>query len=123
MRRFYDAHKIARLLAGTCRGPRGRSYNIVPSTRASAAEWITRLQQPGVEGGAQAQLLTRGEAPQEASGFWRMPFECEDGVNRAEHHSPSHLEWINQREEEYQDFSRIHEEALVAVEKLRKAIK
>eukprot|EP00959_Pyramimonas_sp_CCMP1952_P270441 5653430-Pyramimonas_sp.AAC.1 len=46
---FYDAHKIARLLAGTCRGPRGRRHNRVPTSRASAAEWIDKFQLAGEE--------------------------------------------------------------------------
>eukprot|EP00959_Pyramimonas_sp_CCMP1952_P090372 1891713-Pyramimonas_sp.AAC.1 len=39
-RRFREAHKLSRLIAGACRGPRGRVYNQVSTTRATAAEWI-----------------------------------------------------------------------------------
>eukprot|EP00959_Pyramimonas_sp_CCMP1952_P246281 5147555-Pyramimonas_sp.AAC.1 len=70
-RKFYDAHRLARLVAGTCRGPRGRHYSKVPTSRASAMDWISKCQKGGPEGGAEARVLLRCAASRRAIGFWR----------------------------------------------------
>eukprot|EP00959_Pyramimonas_sp_CCMP1952_P062877 1314785-Pyramimonas_sp.AAC.1 len=92
------------------RGPRGRLYNRVPATRATAGEWTEKFHRAGVAGGAEAQLFVRGEEPEITAGFWRLPLVEDSG--RGAQHKPSHLEWINPNEEEPLDYGEIHHDSL-----------
>eukprot|EP00959_Pyramimonas_sp_CCMP1952_P242323 5065054-Pyramimonas_sp.AAC.1 len=72
-RKFYDARRISRLVAGTRRGSRGRMHARAPTTRASALEWISQFLKQGIEGGAGARVLRRCQAPQLATVFGEDP--------------------------------------------------
>lgn len=54
LRRFYDCHRLANLLAGRRRGPRTRRYGHLAAARPSIDEWTDFLARPGGEGGLQA---------------------------------------------------------------------
>eukprot|EP00959_Pyramimonas_sp_CCMP1952_P346346 7253792-Pyramimonas_sp.AAC.1 len=119
--KVYDAHRLARLVAGTCRGPRGRHYSKVPTSRASAMDWISKFQKEGPEGGAEARALLRCAAPLRAVGFWRQPFT--ENIIGNNDHQPSLLEWTGANDDEMIDYQAAHEHALHDVEKLHRAIK